>query len=93
MTYTYSGISLSSKKEMITNICNQVDKSQKLNEKKNLDAKEYVMYDSIYMMFSNRQDSSKVKTIWMMVTSVEVRRENWSMREFSAVVEMSVIFI
>ena len=66
MSHSYNGILLSNKKEGITDICNHVDESQKLSktvEQKKLDTEEHILYDSIYTMFFNRQNSSKMKAI------------------------------
>lgn len=43
---------LSNKKEWATDTCNNLDKSQKhYAERKKLDIKEYIMYDSTYVTF------------------------------------------
>lgn len=63
MTYLYNGILSRNEKEGIADICNCGYESQELIEQKKLDTKEYILYDSVYMMFLKRQNSSKVKTI------------------------------
>lgn len=90
MAYLYNGILSRNEKEGIAGICNCEDESQKLIEREKLDRKEYILYDSVYMMFLNKQNLSKVKTIWIAIVSVGVGGEDGGMKELSGEMEMSI---